>query len=79
MATRGITGFSDVIQNNRDKLHDDKDLLLLFVFWYLDSKSFVLLMDDQVVGSVSDSESRKPTGFCRLVESYKIRSNLVSD
>ncbi|CAF4036798.1 unnamed protein product [Rotaria sordida] len=29
------------------KLHDDKDLLLLFVFWYLDSKGFVLSIGNE--------------------------------
>jgi hypothetical protein len=28
---------------------------------------------DPTVGSVSDSESRKPTGFSRMVGPYKIR------
>ncbi len=52
MAESGIPFFSEVIDKNRDKFRDDKDLLLLFVFWYLDGRSFVLLIDDQVNSTV---------------------------
>jgi hypothetical protein len=45
-------------------------------FWWSD---IIGNFKDPTVGSVSDSKSRKPTGFGRLVGSYKIRSDPVSN
>lgn len=52
MAESVVSFFSEVIEKNRDKFRDDKDLLVLFVFWYLDGRSFVLLIDDQVNSTI---------------------------
>lgn len=38
----------DLIDQNSEKIKDDTDVLILFVYWFLDAKGYLLMKKDEV-------------------------------